>query len=38
MHKKLGNKGYGQSVTCFADDRKTLVIRISKPRTPETLS
>ena len=38
MHKKQGNKGYDQSVTCLADDLKTLVIRSSKPRTPETLS
>ena len=37
MHKNWIIKGYDQSVTCLADDRKTLVIRSSKPRTPETL-
>ena len=38
MHKNWVIKGYDQSVTCLADDRKTLEIRSSKPRTPETLS
>ena len=38
MHKNFGNKGYDQSVTCLAHDLKTLEIRSSKPRTPETLS
>ena len=36
MHKKLGNKGYDQSVTCLAD-LKTLVTRSSTLRTPETI-
>ena len=38
MHKNWVIKGYDQSVTCLADDRKTLEIRSSKPRTPETIS
>ena len=38
MHKNWVIKGYEQSVTCLADDRKTLEIRSSKLRTPETLS
>ena len=36
--EKLGNKGYDQSVTCLADDLKTLVTRSSMLRTPDTLS
>ena len=38
MHKKLGNKEYDQSVTCLADDLKTLETHSNKPRTPKTLS
>ena len=38
MHKNWVIKGYDQCVTCLADDRKTLEIRSSKLRTPETLS
>ena len=38
MHQNWVIKGYDQSVTCLADDRKTLDIRSSKPRTPETLA
>ena len=38
MHKNWVLKRYDQSVTCLADDWKTLEIRSSKPRTPETLS
>ena len=39
MHEKNWVvKGYYQSVTCLADDRKTLEIRTTKPRTPKTLS
>ena len=38
MHKNWVNKGYDQSVTFLADVQKTLEIRSSKPRTPETLS
>ena len=38
MHKNWVIKGYDQSVTCLADDLKTLVTRSSKLRTPETLS
>ena len=38
MHKKLGNKGYDQSVTCLADDLQTLETRSSTLRTPEILS
>ena len=38
MHKNLVIKGYDQSVTCLADDLKTLVTRSSTLRTPETLS
>ena len=36
--QKLGNKGYDQSVTCLADDLKTLETRSSMLGTPETLS
>ena len=38
MHKNWVIKGYDQSVTCLADDRKTLEIHSSKPRTSKTLS
>ena len=38
MHKKLGNKGYDQSVTCLADDPQNLETQSSKRRTPGTLS
>ena len=38
MHKNWVIKGYDQSVTCRADDLKTLVTRSSTLRTPETLS
>ena len=38
MHKDWVIKRYDQSVTRLADDRKTLLIRSSKPRTMETLS
>ena len=38
MHKSWVIKGYDQSVTCLADDLKTLVTRSSTLRTPETLS
>ena len=38
MHKKLGNIGYDQSVTCLADDLETLVTRSSTLRNLETLS
>ena len=38
MHKNWVWKYYDQCVTCLADDRKTLEIHSSKPRTPETLS
>ena len=38
MHKNWVLKGYDQSVTCLAEDLKTLVIHTSKPRTLETLS
>ena len=38
MHKNWVIKEYDQSVTCLAEDQKTLEIRSSKPRTPETLS
>ena len=38
MHKNCVIKGYDQSVTCLADDLKTLVTRSSMLRTPETLS
>ena len=35
MHKNWVIKGYDQSVTCLADDLKTLVTRSSMLRTPE---
>ena len=38
MHKNGVIKGYDQSVTCLADDLKTLVTRSSMLRTPENLS
>ena len=38
MHKNWVIKRYDQSVTCLADDLKTLVTRSSTLRTPETLS
>ena len=38
MHKNWVIKGYDQSVTCLADDLKTLMTRSSTLRTPETLS
>ena len=38
MHKNWVIKGYDQSVTCLANDLKTLVTRSSTLRTPETLS
>ena len=38
MHKIWVIKGYDQSVTCLADDLKTLVTRSSTLRTPKTLS
>ena len=38
MHKNWVIKGFDQSVTCLADDLKTLVTRSSMLRTPETLS
>ena len=38
MHKNWVIKGYDQSVTCLADDLKTLVTRSSTLRTSETLS
>ena len=38
MHKNWVINGYGQNVTCLADDLKTLVTCSSTLRTPETLS
>ena len=38
VHKNWVIKAYDQSVTCLADDLKTLVTRSSTLRTPETLS
>ena len=38
MHKNWVIERYDQSVTCLADDQKTLVTRSSTLRTPETLS
>ena len=38
MHKKLGNKGYDQSVTCLADDSQNLGTRSNTLRTPGILS
>ena len=38
MHKNWVIKGYDQSVTCLADDLKTLVTRSSTLPTLETLS
>ena len=38
MHKNWVIKEYDQSVTCLADDLKTLVTRSSTLRTPENLS
>ena len=38
MHKNWVIKGYDQSVTCLADNLKTLVTRSSTLRTPGTLS
>ena len=37
-HKNWVIRGYDYSVTCLADDLKTLVTRSSTLRTPETLS
>ena len=39
MHsKKMGIKEYDQSVTCLADDQRTLEIHSNKLRTPENLA
>ena len=38
MYKNWVIKGYDQSVTCLADDQKTLVTRSSTLRTPGTPS
>ena len=38
MHRKLGNKGYDQSVTCLADDLQTLETHSSTLCTLEILS